>query len=404
FRLILLLFLLALQLFSANQISAKEFDDLQRLVGDRDAVLLADPHGRVLYSQNADLMLVPASTLKLFTALAAFHYLGPDYRFATEFYLDQNSNLKIKGYGDPLLISESLPEVVQTLRLRLNTRNKTVNDLILDGSYFDDPVVIPGVTSSLEPYDAPNGALCANFNTVFFRREPNGDYRSAEPQTPLLPYVRERILASGLDGGRIILSGVNDEHTRYAGHLLRYFMQQHGICVNGTIRIGKVDAAPDKLILRHFSVFSLAQIMAKLMEHSNNFVANQLLIATGAKVFGPPGTLPKGVAAASAFAKNVLKIHEIEIVEGSGISRENRISAYSLLKILQNFAPHYLLMRHEGNLYYKTGTLNGISARAGYIKNRDGGLYPFVVLINTPDKSTDAIMEKLLRIQNKDSG
>ncbi|PQP32719.1 D-alanyl-D-alanine carboxypeptidase, partial [Desulfobacteraceae bacterium SEEP-SAG10] len=83
-------------------------------------------------------------------------------------------------------------EIVNCLIPRLDTQLKNINDLVLDGSYFKDPVLIPGVASTYEPYDAPNGALCVNFNTVNFRRDKNGAYVSAETQTPLLPFVLSR--------------------------------------------------------------------------------------------------------------------------------------------------------------------------------------------------------------------
>jgi D-alanyl-D-alanine carboxypeptidase/D-alanyl-D-alanine-endopeptidase (penicillin-binding protein 4) len=52
-------------------------------------------------------------------------------------------------------------------------------------------------------------------------------------------------------------------------------------------------------------------------------------------------------------------------------------------------------MRHEGREFYKTGTLSGINTRVGYIENTKGQLYRFVVLMNTPGKSTRRIMRKL---------
>ncbi|MBW2643777.1 MAG: D-alanyl-D-alanine carboxypeptidase, partial [Deltaproteobacteria bacterium] len=97
---------------SAKNLYDQKLNVLKKLLGNQDAVLVADPQGRVVFSKNADIQLVPASVLKIFTALVAFHYLGPEYRFATEFYKDQDSNLKVKGYGDPLLISETLMEIV----------------------------------------------------------------------------------------------------------------------------------------------------------------------------------------------------------------------------------------------------------------------------------------------------
>jgi len=299
-----------------------------------------------------------------------------------------------------ILVSETLMEIVNNIILNFNTKLKNINDLVLDDSYFKAPVLIPGVTSSYEPYDAPNGALCVNFNTVNFRRDQNGSYVSAETQTPLLPFVLSRITVSAMDRGRIILSPKKNEITLYAGHLFLYFLKKEGIKSNGIIKIGRVQKEFDKLIFRYLSRFSLKQVVSKLLEYSNNFIANQLLIATGAKVYGPPGTLDKGIRAATTYAKNNLKIDNINVVEGSGISRRNRISAKSLYKILKVFRPYHSLMRRVDKAFYKTGTLKGINTRIGYVENAKGELYCFVVLLNTPGKSTKPIMDILLRNLN----
>ena len=84
------------------------------------------------------------------------------------------------------------------------------------------------------------------------------------------------------------------------------------------------------------------------------------------------------------------------MVEGSGISRSNKISAHELLKVLNAFEPYHSLLRREGRELYKTGTLRGISTRAGYIMDTDGRLNRFVILINTPGKSAESIMKFLL--------
>jgi serine-type D-Ala-D-Ala carboxypeptidase/endopeptidase (penicillin-binding protein 4) len=375
---------------------AQDLDKLNNFIGSDDAILVAHPNGRIVFSKNAGIQLIPASVLKIFTALVALNYLGLEYRFVTEFYQDQDSNLKIKGYGDPLLISETLIEIVDQLIPRLGTPLKNINDLILDGSYFKDPLLIPGVASTYEAYNAPNGALCVNFNTVNFRQDKNGAYVSAEPQTPLLPFVWSRISASAMERGRIILSRQNNEFTLYAGHLFLYFLKKRGIKHNGIIRMGRVNKKFDKLALRYLSRFSFMQVLSKLLEYSNNYIANQLLIVTGAKVFGPPGTLDKGIRTALTYAKNTLKIENPIIVEGSGISRKNRISAKSLYKILKVFEPYHSVMRRSGRMFYKTGTLKGINTRAGYVENHKGELYCFVVLLNTPGKSMKPIMDILL--------
>ena len=396
-----LLFLLFLLLFiKPTHLFCAKLDDLEHLIGDRDAVLVSDPNGHIIFSKNVDKKLIPASTIKIFTALAAIHYLGPDYKFFTEFYMDRHSNLKIKGYGDPLLISETVEKIIHRLSMMLYDGFNILNDLVLDDSFFDASTVIPGVNISYEPYDAPNGALCVNFNTVNFKRNKNGVYVSAESQTPLLPFILSRVKASQMNHGRIVLSSRKNEITRYAGYLFLYFLKKEGIRLNGSLMLGKVQKGVDKLIYRYVSSFSLMQTLSKLLEYSNNFIANQLLITVGAKIYGPPGNLEKGVRAALIFAKNILEIEHIQIEEGSGISRKNQISARDFYKILNAFIPYYFLMRHTDQMFYKTGTLKGIHTRAGYIKKTNGELYPFVLMINTPGKSPKPMMDIIQRELN----
>ena len=383
-------------LINATHLAAQDLDDLQRFIGPKDSILVTDSQGQILLAKNADEKRIPASILKIFTSLVALHYLGEDYRFPTEFYVDGQANLKIKGYGDPLLISEAILKISQVLAVLLK-KSVPLNNLILDDSYFSEPLTIPGISSSSQPYDAPNGALCANFNTVTFKRSSQG-YVSAEKQTPLLPFVIQKIKASKLKKGRIVFSHNKNEITIYAGKLFQHFLEKQGIFFSGKVTRGRINTDTDRLIFRYDSVSQLDQIVAKLLEHSNNFTTNQLLIATGAEVIGPPGTLVKGVTIASDYAKAMLGIENLIIAEGSGISRDNRVSAAQMDMILQEFLPYHYLMRREGREFYKTGTLNGISTRAGYIKRTDGDFYRYIIMFNTPGKSTDALILRLLRI------
>jgi len=377
-------------------LQAQELDELKRFIGKNDSILVTDAKGQIILEKNADQKRMPASILKIFTSLVALHYLGDDYRFPTEFYLDKQSNLKIKGYGDPLLISEVISKISQVLAVLLKN-SQPLNDLVLDDSYFQQPLTIPGITSSTQPYDAPNGSLCVNFNTVSFKRTSQG-FVSAEPQTPLLPFVMKKIKASGLKQGRIVFSHNKNEIPLYAGKLFQYFSEKQGVRFNGKVKLGRINAKTDRLIFRYVSSSSLAEIVVKLLEHSNNFTTNQLLIATGAKIIGPPGTLAKGVAIASDYAKEMLNIEGITIVEGSGISRDNRIAAVQMDQILLEFLPYHHLMRRQGREFYKTGTLYGVSTRAGYIKRSAGEFYRYVIMFNTPGKSTDSLILRLLRI------
>ncbi len=381
---------------AAADLHAASSKDLQRLIGEKDAVLVASPRGKVLLEKNAGKKLIPASTLKIFTSLVALHYLGPEYRFTTEFYLDQEDNLKIKGYGDPLLLSETLRETAIALSPMLNS----FNHLILDDTFFSGQVRVPGTTPSYQPYDAVNGALCVNFNTVSFKRV-NHNYVSDEEQTPLLPFVEKRVRASSLERGRIILSHQENEATLYAGHLFKYFLTRAGIQSRGEIRLGRVKQNDDRLLFTYTSPFPVKQSIEKLLEFSSNFIANQLLVASGAKAYGAPGSLDKGIMAASAYAKEVLKTDTLSFAEGSGISRRNELTAAVMLKVLNEFEPYHHLLRQEGKEFFKTGTLDGIRTRAGYIDAGKGELYRFVVMMNTKGKTTDAVMKLIHRFAER---
>lgn len=372
--------------------------DMTGLLGKNDACLFKDPAGQTLVSINVDQLLVPASTLKLLTVLTAYHYLGADYRFHTDVYLDTSGNLKIKGHGDPLLISEAMAILADSALAPITRRTNRLENMVLDNGFFAAPLTIPGISDSFEPYDAPNGALCANFNTVSFQRSKNGVYISAEPQTPLLAVALPRIRASGLKKGRIVLSNQADEAVRYLGHMLAHFLAQRGVPLAGRIELGKINPATDERILSFASPYSLDETVTKLMTFSNNFIANQLLIAAGARAFGPPGTLAKGVRAAREYAGHALGLSGLHIVEGSGISRDNRVSARTMMIILQAFEPHCERLRQTGKEYYKTGTLNGISTRVGYVKGPGETRYPFVVMLNTPGHpAMDRVMKRLFK-------
>jgi serine-type D-Ala-D-Ala carboxypeptidase/endopeptidase (penicillin-binding protein 4) len=385
---VVLLCILGNAVLTALADQAQEVSRMLSLIQEKDAVLLTDPQGKILASRNAEKLLVPASTLKILTALVALHYLGGDYRFVTECYADKENTLKIKGFGDPLFLSDVIPDFARQIQARIHQ----YKDLVLDDSAFQQPLIIPGVTETTEPYDAPNGAFCANFNTISFQKTSGGKYLSAEPQTPLVPFAISRIRASGTTSGRIVFSHSQGESALYAGHLVAGFLSQQGMSSAGQVRIGRVEDG-DRLLVRFASPYVLTDVISRLMEFSNNFIANQLFIAAGIQAFGLPGTIDKGIRAAQEFLRQEMQIETLQLAEGSGISRENRLSAVQMDRLLVRFYPYRQMMRRQGNELYKTGTLNGIRTRAGYIETGNQGSYRFVVLINTPGKTADPVME-----------
>ena len=143
----LLVFGIMLLVGTGISVGATNAEAITSLIGVDDSILVVDPQGSIIIAKNDNKKLIPASILKIFTSLVAFHYLGPDYRFQTEFFIDNNSNLKIKGYGDPRLISEIVREISRLLAALIG-KATIINDLVVDDSYFSQPLTIPGISAS----------------------------------------------------------------------------------------------------------------------------------------------------------------------------------------------------------------------------------------------------------------
>ncbi|MFO7753814.1 MAG: D-alanyl-D-alanine carboxypeptidase [Desulfobacteraceae bacterium] len=362
--------------------------------GQGTAALLGRSDGTILYEKDIDRQLVPASILKIATALAAFHYLGEDFRFKTEAGFEKSTHtLYVKGFGDPLFISEQIRKFCRKIAAKLDDLNiGRIDRIVLDNSFFAGKIAVPGKGGSLNPYDASTGALCANFNTVNFKWDSSRQtYVSAEPQTPLLEFVMEKVRQTGLKKGRIVLD--LEESRLYPGFLIRHFLEENGIQVKRKILPGNM---PDSLSvnLTYRSEFPLTTIVRKLLKYSNNFTANQLVLAIGAREAGPPATLEKGVRTVSGYLTSLPGLEQVKLVEGSGISRENRISCREMLLVLKEFKQYHRLMRKEGNEYFKTGTLSGVKTRAGFFKGKDNTLYPFVIMVNRNGGHYHAIKQK----------
>ncbi|MFA5903206.1 MAG: D-alanyl-D-alanine carboxypeptidase [Desulfobacula sp.] len=364
-------------------------------------IILADDRGDILYAQNKEKYYIPASTLKILTSLAAIHILGEDYHFPVHYDYNQKSkNLYIKGYGDPIFTSEILEDLSRDIILK--TKIKEVHHIIIDQSYFSKQIDIPGRGDSLNPYDAPIGALCANFNTIMFQWDSQKkQFVSGEPQTPLLDFFHDDIRKTNLKQGRIILS--QEQSYLYPGLLLKYFLEKKMVPVKGSVLLGDVSPEEKKTNI-YISPHGLKNVIQRLLQYSNNFIANQLFLSMGAKVYGAPATIEKGVRVVTDFANQHLKLNALVIDEGSGLSKSNRISPDQMIKLLINFKPYHELMRCEDNDFFKTGTLTGVRTRAGYLVGKDDRLYPYVIMVNEENKGYEPILNHLKNMVRQAGG
>jgi D-alanyl-D-alanine carboxypeptidase/D-alanyl-D-alanine-endopeptidase (penicillin-binding protein 4) len=355
-------------------------------------VLLTDSQGKIIYEQNRNKPYIPASILKILTSLAALETLGEDFRYTTHYSYDHtNRNLYIKGFGDPLLISEVISRFCDDIILK--TKAVSIHNIILDHTFFDTTIAIPGTGDSNNPYDAPIGALCANFNTIAFKWDARlKQYTSAESQTPLLDIFKTDIKKTDLLNGRIILSRKQSE--LYLGQLLQYFINSKGVRITGKVMTGKYQGVVDNDFI-FASPFGMKDIIKKLLQFSNNFIANQLFLTIGAATYGPPAELGKGRKVLTEYTKSKLGIENVSIFEGSGLSRKNQISPNQMIQILQRFSSYHDLLNRSGNDFFKTGTLTGIRTRAGYLIGKSGELYPYVIMVNQKGKNYHSILKQL---------
>ncbi len=412
-----------------------------------------------LYSVRSSRPFAPASNVKLLTTAVALKRLGSDYRFKTRLYADKQidkgvlkGDIYIKGFGDPNLVTEQMWLLVNELK-NLPLR-EIRGDIIADDSFFDDNLRIKTwKRGGVEAYNAPLGALSFNFNTVTVHVTPGktpGD-RPIVVVDPDIEFIlidnrattvpnskRSRLIVNRIDRGdhnEITVSGViSVDHLRetyylnitqpayYAAKVFREYLRQSGIEVTGKVRIGAMPEGTNEL-LDHESM-PLSLILRGLNKFSNNFVAEQILKTIGAEIYGSPGTTLNGLRAMDEYMKSLkYKPEEFSILDGSGLSRQNRLSPDQIVSILHDMYidlgvyPEFIsalgVMGRDGNVLkrmnghnsaervrVKTGTLNFISALSGYFQSADGEMFAFSMLMNglkCSHRRAKILQDKILR-------
>ncbi len=350
------------------------------------------------FAYRDNTLFLPASTLKIVTSLLAFDLLGPDFRFETHLFLDAQQNLYIKGFGDPFLTSEEI------LRLCLSLHGlgiTTVQNLFLDNSAYSIDCSSPGSLESSNPYDAPNGALAVNFNSLAIDKLSDGTIVSAEPQTPTLSIMElvPRDIPKGKQ--RININSIKTKTTlsvpeQYAGELFAAQLQKAGIKIEKGIRKQRV---PKNLspVLRYKNSKTLEEVMGQCLLYSNNFIANQVFLYCS--TLG--GTTPATWEKSRKIIKSYLTTHiglspeQFRVYDGAGLSRQNRITARGLVRVLKNFSPYKNLLTKKDGIFLKSGTLSGVYCYAGFL-NIHGQSAPFAILLNQQKNTRDVLLKQLL--------
>lgn len=366
--------------------------------------------GHKSQSYRADEKFTPASTLKILTSLVALERLGAEYRFSTLLYLDRARNLYVKGGGDPFLTSEAVLEICHRLHKAIPGIT-SINTLYLDDSRYDLKGRQVSIENSQNPYDAPNGALAVNFNTLPVKVSTNGKVSSGENQTPTLPLIQQRAqslhLRPGIHRLNIAWKAPQRDNFRnlpptllYAGQLFAAQLARSGITVKNGISRRETPSTLRPVVI-YKSEKTLQEMVRLVLKYSSNFIANQIFLQLSFernRQLGHPATWEDSRKIVNSYVHNKLGIssRQFHFEEGSGLSLENRFTCTAFIHILKGFRPWAYLMKKKGDDLVKSGTMphTGVFCYAGYF-TRGEELIPFVLLLNQHRDSRYSLLQLL---------
>ncbi len=329
--------------------------------------------GRPVFAHNLTQPLIPASNEKLAVTYAALHVFGPAHQFDTAVVGEGEQegaiwrgDIVLKGFGDPTLSTLNLHALAGQLRAQGITR--VSGRLVGDESYFDARRTAPG----WKPWFFINESPPLSALTVDRAR-----YRGHTTRDPALA----------------------------AALTFREALRAAGISVAGRTLTGK--AADDAFPLAGVSSVPLAAILRFMNRESDNFTAEILLKQLGTQVAEQGTTAAGSAVVRTILAEQQIPIGGVRIVDGSGLSGLNRLTANMLVGLLQDGYDDEALrevlfstlpvagrngtlrsrMRGSvaaGRVLAKTGTTREASALSGYVKRR----YAFAIIQNGHPVST----------------
>jgi serine-type D-Ala-D-Ala carboxypeptidase/endopeptidase (penicillin-binding protein 4) len=406
----------------------------------------------------------PASIMKLVTTLAALETLGPGHVWQTRVYTHGpivngtlQGSLYLQGGGDPKLVSERLWLLLH--RVRGLGIERIAGDIILDRSVFDVPYIDPGAFDGepLRPYNASPDGLLVNFKSQLFTFVPDaaadvarivmeppmagvqvpatvplgrggcGDWRTrlqADWSNPLQPRFAGRYPASC---GERLWPLAHPEPNQMTLRAVLGVWQSLGGQLQGRVRDGRVN--PQAELRLTLDSPPLAEVVRDVNKFSNNVMAQHLLLSLGlapaerpagptaallpasnsaapsAPLTAPSATFASGQKAiARWWAQRLPQWPAPLLINGAGLSRDERITADAMAALLQaayaspmmpDFVASLPASGLDGTLrrstmgtglaHLKTGSLRDVYALAGYVHNPQGQRYVLVAIINHPN-------------------
>jgi D-alanyl-D-alanine carboxypeptidase/D-alanyl-D-alanine-endopeptidase (penicillin-binding protein 4) len=341
---------------------------------------------------------IPASTTKLLTGLAALEVLGPERTFTTRVVSGGKGRVVLVGGGDPFLLSEPVDEEGPSYPARadiVTLAQQTAAALRQQGRQrvrlgFDDSLFVePGFNPAWPAAYAEEGDIVSPITALWVDqgREPDSFVRVADPSL----YAAQVFAAALVEAG---ITVVGDPTSGVAG---------------GGPEIAAVTSAP------------VREIVDRMLEVSDNEAAEVLAHHVGLAVSGT-GSFEAGVTGTLRTLRALGVPREgIEIYDGSGLSRDNRITPDALLAVLRAAATGGPALRTviealpvagftgsltdrfdgafpetRGLVRAKTGTLTAVSSLAGVVVDQQGHQMVFVLMADRISKPLETAAENAL--------
>lgn len=335
-------------------------DDFRMSAGidpSSSAVIVRDlSSGETAVSYNGDLPLIPASIMKCVTVATLLSRKDVEDRYHTRVYLTgpvddgvAEGNILIEGSGDPSLNSryiKGVPDICEEIAdaLAANGIGEVRGRIVFDESVWDGPAVPPSWMSADLPHAYGTGSHGVNFE-------------------------------DNASGNR----SVSDPAAVFSGRL-RAVLERRGITVSGE----SIPEGKRRELVDHQSA-PLDEIMRSCMMRSDNQYAEAMLRTYGVASGKKGATSPSALLETDYWRRMEAPMRGVKIVDGSGLSRENRVTAEFMASVLASrsddpyYASFFPLAGQEGTLRnflsgtpldgyvaMKTGSMRGIQCYAGY--------------------------------------
>ncbi len=391
--------------------------------------------GKIVYERDSHRAMVPASNMKVITSAAALRYLGANYEFITTVGL-LGDKLVVIGRGDPLLGDEKMDAKLgrgagwifdDIFEVVKQGDVNSISDVVIDGTFFDDSRVHGSwpIEQVNRPYACEVCGLNYNGNCVrITAKNVAGQVRlEMEPLTGYLNIVNKvKAIAKGSSAiGSYRNAGVNnitvhgkcrksagfdvavERPAAFFGVLLAERFNAGGIATEGQLIERHVNLRKVK-VLKEYST-PISQVLYRCNKDSFNLAAESLLKTISANANrGANGSWQGGGELVSQYLNSLgIGSDEFYIDDGSGLSKENKLSTNAIVEVLLNtykskrwqifkeslaiggqdgtIHKYFKDKKYKGKIFGKTGYIKGVKAFSG-ICNTDNGEYVFSILTN----------------------